>query len=253
MVDRKWSELLPELLQGIRSRVLKNSIADYICFGAVCKSWGSVIVEKPRCLPPQVPLIMALSNTKTISSCFYSHDSKKYSRCERKIDGNQNFIGYGHGWMVTEAHKTASLVNPVTGDKIHLPLPTRFWWGTLSLLFGRIISSEELLLFVGRLCPNSKEVMGFNAFQLDQSSRKWSEVKNLGGRTVFISKLSSISLLASNHPGTKPNCIYFLLSRVKKHYKVFSLEDDSIKDFPLDAKLYGEYSWQHIWFTPSLW
>ncbi|KAF6154295.1 hypothetical protein GIB67_026751 [Kingdonia uniflora] len=125
MVDSKWSELLLELLQGIRSRVLKNSIADYICFGAVCKSWGSVIVEKLRCLPPQVPLIMTLSNTKTISSCFYSHESKKYRRCERKIGGNQTFIGYGHGWMVTEANKTASLVNPITGDKIHLPLLTR--------------------------------------------------------------------------------------------------------------------------------
>ncbi|KAF6154335.1 hypothetical protein GIB67_026791 [Kingdonia uniflora] len=112
-------------------------------------------------------------------------------------------------------------------------------------------SSEELLLFAGRLCPNSKEIMGFNAFQLDQSSRKRSEVKNLGGQTIFLSKLSSISLLASNHPRTKPNCIYFLPSHVKKHYKVFSLKDDSIEDFPLDAKFYGEYSWQQIWFTPS--
>ncbi|KAF6154297.1 hypothetical protein GIB67_026753 [Kingdonia uniflora] len=141
MGGSKWSELVPELLQAIRSRVLRNSDVDYIRFGTVCKSWESVIVEKPRCLPPQNPLIMISSkpNIKTYSSCFYSLDSKnhyrrepstvmivkKYPRCERKIGGNQNYIGYGHGWMVNEAHKIASLVNPITGDKIHLPLLTR--------------------------------------------------------------------------------------------------------------------------------
>ncbi|KAF6154337.1 hypothetical protein GIB67_026793 [Kingdonia uniflora] len=166
MVDSKWSELLLELLQGIRSRVLKNSIADYICFGAV--------------------LVICDIRTSSVVQQIHLPDSR--------------------------------------GEHCH---------------FYLVESSEELLLFAGRLCPNSKEIMGFNAFQLDQSSRKWSEVKNLGGRTVFLSELSSISLLASNHPGTKLNCIYFLPSRVKKHYKVFSLKDDSIEDFPLDAKLYG--------------
>ncbi|KAF6148753.1 hypothetical protein GIB67_019361 [Kingdonia uniflora] len=112
----------------------KNSVVDYIRFGVVSKSWGSVIVEKLRCLPPQIPLIMISSkpNIKTYSSCFYSLDSKNHYRCERERKSNYGMItvGHGHGWMVTVGYgyngilrfATASLVNPITGDEILLPL-----------------------------------------------------------------------------------------------------------------------------------
>ncbi|KAF6154294.1 hypothetical protein GIB67_026750 [Kingdonia uniflora] len=349
MGGSKWSELLPELLLVIRSRVLKNSVDDYIRFGAVCKPWGSVIVEKPRCLPPQIPLIMKSSKTysKTISSCFYSLESKSHYLRESKVGGYQNYRGYGHGWMVTEHYGDdgiirVSLVNPITGEVL-LPLPTELTiihatlsshptltrdsedqfvvmalvgdnWDYARLAFCKpgddnwtIIqgaedctdlsycngllyclnsckklvivcdigtssvvtqidlpescgeychlylreSSEELLLLKARMKNN--RLVGFDVFRLDQSSSKWYEVKSLGDRTIFLSYLGSISLLASNHPGTKPNCIYFLPVHFKEYYGVFSLEDDGIENFPLDAKLYGEYSWQQIWFAPSLW
>ncbi|KAF6154334.1 hypothetical protein GIB67_026790 [Kingdonia uniflora] len=367
MGGSNWSELQPELLQAIRSRVLKNSVVDYIRFGAVCKPWGSVILEKPRCPPPQIPHIMISSPR---SSCFYSLDSKNHYRRERECKSNYGrfTVGRDHGWMVTVGHNdlgllTASLVNPITGDEILLPLlnglhisnatlsshPTltrdsenhclvmalvTVEFSSESIVFckpgddkwtvienvkdcndlaycngvlyclssikravivcdiatssvveqidlpnsfekrGRcylIESFGELLLLRAhfgqryalgdeRVALGDDRVVGFDVFRLDQSSRKWSEVKSLGDRTIFLSRRSKISLLASNHPGTKPNCILFLVGNSilfllgGKRYTVFSLEDNSTEEFPFDAKLNDQDSLLlPVWFTPSLW
>ncbi|KAF6154336.1 hypothetical protein GIB67_026792 [Kingdonia uniflora] len=375
MGGSNWSELVPELLQAIRSRVLKNSVVDYIRFGVVCKPWGSVIVEKPRCLPPQIPLTMIsfVVYFKTISSCFYSLDSKNLYRCERERKSNYGMatMGYDHGWMFTVGHDhgwmvtvgynslgfAPSLVNPITGDEILLPplngldityatlsshptltsdsenhclvmalvtLSSKFYsesvvfckpgddkWtvienvkdckdlaycnGVLYCLssINRVVivcdiatssvveqidlpnsfkkrgrcylieSFGELLLLRAhfgqsyalgdqRVALGDERVVGFDVFRLDKSSRKWSEVKSLGDRTIFVSRISKISLLASNHPGTKPNCILFLLRT--KRYMVFRLEDNSIEEFPFDAILNDEFFQPGpYWFTPSLW
>ncbi|KAF6154285.1 hypothetical protein GIB67_026741 [Kingdonia uniflora] len=72
-------------------------------------------------------MISSETNFKIISSCFYSPDSKNHYRHEHEVGGNQNYHGYGHGWMITADYGcndilTASLVNPITGDEILLPL-----------------------------------------------------------------------------------------------------------------------------------
>ena len=38
---------------------------------------------------------------------------------------------------------------------------------------------------------------------------KWFEIESLGELALFLGDNSSISVLASNFPGCKPNCIYF--------------------------------------------
>ncbi|KAF6154298.1 hypothetical protein GIB67_026754 [Kingdonia uniflora] len=75
---------------------------------------------------------------QTNSSCFYSLDSKNHYRREREVTVTsvfgyyyyQNYRGHGLGWMATVGYShngisrflTVSLVNPITGDEILLPL-----------------------------------------------------------------------------------------------------------------------------------
>ncbi|PIA65270.1 hypothetical protein AQUCO_00100623v1 [Aquilegia coerulea] len=50
----------------------------------------------------------------------------------------------------------------------------------------------------------------FKIFKLDKApNSKWVEMTTLGGQTLFLGDNSSLSILASDFLGCKPNCIYF--------------------------------------------
>ncbi|KAF6163921.1 hypothetical protein GIB67_024776, partial [Kingdonia uniflora] len=121
--------------------------------------------------------------------------------------------------------------------------------------FGvNIIESGGELLLVKWYTNEYCEFLKFLVFRLEQDSHVWSEVKNLGGRSLFYSHSfvsglkSSVSILACDNPGLKQNCIYFMSCDYKVRCVIFSLEDGSIQYIPQNVEcpcLYG------VWITPS--
>ena len=49
----------------------------------------------------------------------------------------------------------------------------------------------------------------FHVLEVDLSSNKWSQVKNLGNRSLFLGDNSSFSVEVLDISSLKPNCIYF--------------------------------------------
>ncbi|TXG50384.1 hypothetical protein EZV62_022908 [Acer yangbiense] len=49
----------------------------------------------------------------------------------------------------------------------------------------------------------------FHVLEVDLSSNKWSQVKNLGNRSLFLGDNSSLSVEVLDISSLKPNCIYF--------------------------------------------
>ncbi|KAF6163912.1 hypothetical protein GIB67_024767, partial [Kingdonia uniflora] len=101
---------------------------------------------------------------------------------------------------------------------------------------------------------DDREFLKFIVLRLEQDSHVWSEVKSLGERSLFYSNSfnfglkSSVSILASDHPGLKQNSIYFMSCEYRVRCGIFSLEDGSIQYIPQNVEcpcLYG------VWITPS--
>ncbi|KAF6149430.1 hypothetical protein GIB67_016968, partial [Kingdonia uniflora] len=89
---------------------------------------------------------------------------------------------------------------------------------------------------------------GFDIIRLEQDTQKWFEVKSLGNRSLFLGlKGDSLSILASNNPGMKQNCVYF-----NRGFScgIFSLDDGSIEYFSAGEECFPNY---YVWITPSLW
>ncbi|KAF6170066.1 hypothetical protein GIB67_031324 [Kingdonia uniflora] len=94
-------------------------------------------------------------------------------------------------------------------------------------------------------------ISGFKFFRLEQNNQTWSEVKSLGDYSLFLEFRGSISLLASDHPGVKPNCIYFLEYTNELLCVVFSLDNCSFEYFSVDTGC--RITVVSLWVTPSLW
>ncbi|PRQ57025.1 hypothetical protein RchiOBHm_Chr1g0343741 [Rosa chinensis] len=94
-----------------------------------------------------------------------------------------------------------------------------------------VYSTEKKLLMVDRYCFYEK-VDGFSkrvtkefkVFYFNFDRCEWTEKKTLGDVALFIGDNSSISVLASNFSGCKPNCIYFNhdCDRIGKDFKHYN-------------------------------
>ncbi|WRX11711.1 Domain unknown function DUF295 - like 4 [Theobroma cacao] len=49
----------------------------------------------------------------------------------------------------------------------------------------------------------------FDIFKLDMHTKNWERILSLGDHSLFLGNCSTFSVLAADHPGCKPNCIYF--------------------------------------------
>ncbi|XP_042487856.1 F-box protein At2g26160-like [Macadamia integrifolia] len=135
-----------------------------------------------------------------------------------------------------------------------------------------LVESNDELLVVSRSVLVSEcrdydyRTTGFSVYKLDliknssgSFSYKWSEVKSLGDRILFLGLDPSSSFVASDFPGCKGNCIYFTddlwdcpleggTSR-GSDVALFDMGDRWIKPLPCYPR---ELNWPPpIWITPS--
>ncbi|KAF5188582.1 F-box skip23-like protein [Thalictrum thalictroides] len=99
----------------------------------------------------------------------------------------------------------------------------------------------------------------FKVYRLDPVELKWLETKNLLGRMLFLGRNSSMSLLASDFAGCKPNSIYFTDDYFGGYHMklqgpydmgVFDIEDGSLK--PHYPTAISKLSPPPIWILPRI-
>ncbi|KAL5698950.1 SWR1-complex protein 3 [Ranunculus cassubicifolius] len=127
MVD--WSQAPQEILGSIAERL--NSIEDYLRFGGVCRSWRFVTLDhrrfrfSPKTLPwLMFPLHKKDEDGKDIDNpnFFSLSDVKFYKRSLPEARGCC-FSGSKYGWLILFGDGRIELYNPLTRNRIGLPLP----------------------------------------------------------------------------------------------------------------------------------
>ena len=101
---------------------------------------------------------------------------------------------------------------------------------------------------------NQPKSVDFKVFKLDQDRGTWVEVKNLGDQVFVLSCDFSLSVLARDFAGFKPNCIYFT-KQFELDYAlrgigdnggcVFNLEDNSFENLE-NSSGYSQMFWPGI-------
>ncbi|XP_065041373.1 F-box/kelch-repeat protein At1g57790-like [Musa acuminata AAA Group] len=115
-----WSNLDMNILQLIADQ-LTVDIADYIHFHGVCKTWHAVN-HHGRTHPPQLPWLLMRCDYDINRLIFYSFSDERFHSI-RPPTNDEHIVGSCDGWLVLD-HKTSrflSLLNPLTGARIHLP------------------------------------------------------------------------------------------------------------------------------------
>lgn len=87
---------------------------------------------------------------------------------------------------------------------------------------GEILLLQKMMFGIYR-----RNVLGFLVFRMDLLENKWVQVKNIGERTIFLSRSGSSISTCSIVAGVKQNAIYFTKAADRYLY-VFDLEDDTI-------------------------
>ncbi|XP_073013893.1 putative F-box protein At3g25750 [Typha latifolia] len=129
-------------------------------------------------------------------------------------------------------------------------------------------SSGELLQVIRTLesslekaAPERYRTVRFCVYRLDMSTRKWERMENLGDDSLFLGLNTSISVVASELIGCRPNCIYFADDICHEYSDeivgrghdmgVYSLADNSIEKHYTGVSQ-STYS-PPMWVPPFLW
>ncbi|KAM3207607.1 hypothetical protein ACQJBY_062697 [Aegilops geniculata] len=103
---------------------------------------------------------------------------------------------------------------------------------------SHLLESEGEVMFVGPvltpdepLCP--KTIRGFEVYKLDLERSRWVKVERLADdRALFVSQQSSFSVRASETPGCRSNCIYFVSefdeTYIQDTWGVYSMEEQKV-------------------------
>lgn len=118
---RDWSQLPLDLLALIAS--MANDISDYICFGAVCKSWKYAV--KKSVLHRQRPwILIQYQSDNSTSHAFYdpwNDECYNFNMCLKRKRIRASY----YGWLFMEDNEGGPykyfLLNPITRNLIHLP------------------------------------------------------------------------------------------------------------------------------------
>ncbi|KAF5188897.1 hypothetical protein FRX31_021518 [Thalictrum thalictroides] len=105
---------------------------------------------------------------------------------------------------------------------------------------------------------DSPYTLNFQVFRLDQNMFKWIETKSLSGRSLFVGNNTSMSIMASDFPRCKPNCIYFThegrnhepFEEHSHDMGVYNLEDGSIEPHYLMESIKLNYP-APMWIEPT--
>ncbi|PNT76507.1 LOW QUALITY PROTEIN: hypothetical protein BRADI_1g48970v3 [Brachypodium distachyon] len=118
-------------------------------------------------------------------------------------------------------------------------------FGTGFLRSCHMLASEGEVLFVGpvldtpikpcKFVDKDAAIGGFTVFRLDVEGARWVKVERLAGdRSLFVSEQSSYSVCASETPGCRSNCIYFVTDLGGNHsngscnWGVYSMEEEKV-------------------------
>ncbi|PIA25377.1 hypothetical protein AQUCO_11800041v1 [Aquilegia coerulea] len=116
---------------------------------------------------------------------------------------------------------------------------------------GELLQVKQILVLKNRTFCNFR----FEVYKLDQTALKWIEIKSLSGRVLLFNYNFCMSLLASDIPGCKPDCIYyafdlFIMGRNDGDLAVYNMEDGSTERHHLtDSKIF--FSSAPIWIKPT--
>ncbi|KAK8510146.1 hypothetical protein V6N13_103744 [Hibiscus sabdariffa] len=97
----------------------------------------------------------------------------------------------------------------------------------------------------------------FKVWRMENEGRKWMEMESLGDSAIFINQTISLSVVASDFPGCRPNCIYYTSTMLRalcsSPFVVYNMENRSpmpvyIEDYASLAKLEKR---SQIWIVPS--
>ncbi|KAF5200130.1 F-box skip23-like protein [Thalictrum thalictroides] len=154
---------------------------------------------------------------------------------------------FGRTWAcnVSSPRSSVSLIVPETNDD---DVTMRHIVDS----FGDLLQVKQILVLKNRTFCNFK----FEVYKLDQTALKWVEIKSLSGRVLFFGYNLCMSLLASDIPGCKPDCIYyafdlFIMGKNEEDLAVYSLEDGSTeRHYLTDSKIF--FSSAPIWIKPTL-
>ncbi|KAF8395070.1 hypothetical protein HHK36_019010 [Tetracentron sinense] len=115
-----WSELTPELLHLILKRL---TLPDYLRFGAVCKSWRSIEIEKAHPPAPQFPWLMLRKSGYNANFSFFSLSEDRIYRLKLLEARGARCCGSSEGWLVMAHWKNLDmfLLNPFSKAQIQLP------------------------------------------------------------------------------------------------------------------------------------
>ncbi|KAF3457362.1 hypothetical protein FNV43_RR02019 [Rhamnella rubrinervis] len=128
-----WAVLDPDLLGLILHKLV--CISDYISFNSVCKPWNSLSSthkEKQAWLDNkrQLPWLLRSSlntdqNILDVKLKLYNFTGEQMSNFQIPISSNNKYscwYGSSHGWLITaKMDSPLILLNPLSGDIIHLP------------------------------------------------------------------------------------------------------------------------------------
>ncbi|KAG1359710.1 F-box protein SKIP23-like [Cocos nucifera] len=183
-----WAALPPELQSLVLCRL---EVADYVRFGAVCRSWCWTVAQR-ICLPKsQIPWLMLSNSSDPDTRRFFSRaDQKMYKIHLPEIHGH-SCIGSSDGWLITvDELSELHALNPLTGASLAFPSVTTFsdLADAVRHSDGRI--TDYVLVAYDEEVPNEVEEM-----------RLWYYSKAILHPSVVVVIHGEFNDLAFAHPG----------------------------------------------------
>ncbi|KAK6927709.1 Domain unknown function DUF295 [Dillenia turbinata] len=173
-------------------------------------------------------------------------------------------IAYCNGKCFAIKHRGSLLVcefSPHRAKAIEFAAAPPWIYGKKHLVDvgGKLYLVSRIYELAGPVNSGYHRTLGFDFCKLDMQSRKWEEVLNLGDWTIFLGHNYSFACRASEHPGCKPNCIYFTDDYVCLHpgnrgrdMGIYNCGTGMIDPYPVDYELFPDFC-PLLWIIPHLW
>ncbi|KAK8501873.1 hypothetical protein V6N13_023343 [Hibiscus sabdariffa] len=104
----------------------------------------------------------------------------------------------------------------------------------------------------GNLCLASENItVEFEIFKLDTHTKSWEKLFSLGDNSLFLGNRCTFAVAAADHPGCRPNCIYFRCVYYKA-YITYICQEHLKLDMHYDKKYCTVYPFPFS-FSPLIW